>query len=141
MRRAILILAAAALALPGCGDDNSTPTTPTTLVRNVENFAGTLQPAGSQRFIFFVSATGTVDLTLFSVRPAGAQTPTLSTPLRIGFGLPIGDGCTLQVAATTAPGLTTQVTLQTLAGTFCIGVEDEGRLTAPTDFNVKVLFP
>jgi hypothetical protein len=140
MRRAILIVAAAALLLPGCGDDN-TPTTPTTPTRNVQDYSGTLQPSGSQRFVFFVSATGTVDLTLYSVRPAGLQTPALATPLRIGFGLPIGDGCTLQVAATTAPGLTTQVTLQTLAGTFCIGVEDESRLTAPTDFNVKAVFP
>lgn len=134
-------MAAAALLLPGCGDDNNTPTTPTTPTRNTDNFVGTLQPSGSQRFVFFVSATGTVDLTLYSVRPAGAQTPALSTPLRIGFGLPIGDGCTLQVAATTAPGLTTQVTLQTLAGTFCLGVEDEGRLTVPIDFNLKAVFP
>jgi len=140
MRRVLLIVAAAALLLPGCGDD-PLPTTPTTSVRNSESFNGTLEPSGSQRFVFFVSATGTVDLTLYSVRPVGAQTPALSIPLRFGFGLPIGDDCTLQLAATAAPGLTAQVSLQTLAGTFCIGVFDEGRLTSPVDFNLKAVFP
>lgn len=140
MRRAFVIVAVAALWWSGC-NNAPLPTAPTTSTRNTTSFNGTLQPSGSQRLVLFVRETGTVDLTLYSVRPAGAVVPALSVPMRIGFGLPIGDGCTFQAASTFSPGLTTQVSVTTLGGTFCVGIEDEGRLTQAVDFNMRVVHP
>lgn len=141
MKRVLRLLLAVSALATGCGGDSTTTTSPSTPEPLVSIFSGTLEPGGHVPYSLFVSATGTIDLTLFSLRPAGSATSTLSVPMVIGFGLPIDDACVYSTSTTVGAGLVKQLSVQSLAGTFCVGITDAGQLNQAADFNIKISYP
>ncbi len=142
MMRQILTILATALLCAACGGDSSTsPSTPTTLTRTTEYFRANLEVQGSQFYSFTVSASGTTDVTLLSLRPAGAPTPALTTAVGLGVGTPAGTGCALTVAATVQPALSTQLSSTTTPTIYCVNIADIGNLQDTVNFTVRIVHP
>jgi hypothetical protein len=141
--RLFLIALLAATMCAACGNDSTTTSPSTTAgpLRGSELFGGRLGVGDSQFYSFTVGASGTTDVTLVSLRPAGVLTSTLSTVVGLGLGTPSGTGCALRAAVTTAPGLTKQVSVATDPSTYCVKVADVGNLTAAEDYTIRILHP
>ena len=78
MTRPLLSGLVVALLCAACGNSQSTTspsTTATVQSRITEIFAGNLTAQDSQFYSFTVTQAGTTDITLVSLRPAGASTP------------------------------------------------------------------
>ena len=134
MNRDWLPIVLAALMLAGCGDDNSTPTTPSNTSKIVtEDWSSTVAPAGASTRSFTVNSVGTISVTLTG---AGAT-------LGLGVGLPrtTGGGCRLGVAVIASAGGSPQISTQADAGQYCVQVYDLGTLTDPVGFSLKVEHP
>lgn len=133
---------ASALLLPGllglsaCGSSADNPVAPTPLAAaNVtEDFSGTIAVSGSQVHPFPVPARSTISVTLVAIGPL----PTLSVGL--GVGTWDGASCTLIGVDNNARQASV------LSGTvdpanFCAAVFDNGNLTAPITYTVRVQRP
>ncbi len=142
MMRAILTTLAAALLCAACGDDSVTsPSTDTTTTRSTEYFRANLEVQGSQFYSFTVSTSGTTDVTLLSLRPAGASTPALTTAVGLGVGTPAGTGCALTMATTVQPALSTQLSTTTTPTIYCVNIADIGNLQNTVDFTIRIVHP
>jgi hypothetical protein len=141
-RRACFVVLLAASICAACGDDGTTmsPST-TTPARSTEVFGGRLDVGGSQFYSFSVSQSGTTEITLLSLRPAGVATTTLSVTVGLGLGAPAGTGCALSSATTASPALTTQLTVTTNPTTYCVKIADVGTLTDAVDYTIRILHP
>jgi hypothetical protein len=136
--RSLCICAALAVAAfaAACGDDTTTPSTPS-VTRTTETFSGTVQVGGSDFHSFRVSATGPTDVTLTSAGP----------PATIVMGLALGtasdSGCARLTGASidTAAGASPQLAGLTSAGSLCVQVRDVGNQTAPVTYSVSVVHP
>ena len=139
-RRAASVLIAG-LAWGGLSCGTSRPLGPTQPVPTnaVILFANSLSPGGRQFFSFVVDQPRTVNLTLASTMAdfAGPATP---TALSFGLGTPSGTDCALtSPAATVAPALLPQISLELTAGTYCVRVQDPGTMTGPLEFAVRIV--
>jgi hypothetical protein len=142
MTRAILTTLAAALLCASCGGDSGTsPTTTTETSRSTENFSGTLALFGSQFYSFTVTTSGTTDITLLSLTPAGAATPALTSEVGLGIGTPAGTGCALSSAATVRPALITQLSTTTAPTIYCVNISDLGNLADSVKFTIRIVHP
>src|SRR5262245_13576192 len=139
--RALVFLVFGAVAAASCGDD--TPTTPTTTtdVRNSETFGATLNVGQSQFYSFTTLSSGTTDVTLVSLRPAGAVAVTLNPVVGLGLGTPQATDCALSNATNTPPGLKTQLSVATNVSTYCVKIADIGNLTGAVDYTIRVVHP
>lgn len=141
MNRALPVLLALTLAASACGKDDA-PTTPTTEVaRSNEVYSGQIGVGGSQFYSFQVSSTGTTEVTLTSLRPAGVTTAPVTTVVGLGLGTPAGTDCALANAVTTGPGLVRQITATTNVQVYCVKVADVGNLRSTVDYTVRVVHP
>jgi hypothetical protein len=137
------LLAVAVQASAGCGNDTTSTTSPTTTsdVRSTETFGATLTVGQSQFYSFTTLSSGTTDVTLVSLRPAGSVSATVSPVVGLGLGIPSGTDCALGWATTTTPALKAQLTVSTSVTTYCVKVADIGNLTAAVDYTIRVLHP
>lgn len=130
----LALVCAIAVSAAACGDDSTTPTSPTVTV--TEDFAGTIAPSGTNTHTFTVKATGTVSVLLTSVAP-------LAT-MAIGVSLGSWDGTNCTVVA--ANGNARAGTSAVLSGTanpanFCLQVYDSGNLSGDVTYAVQVAHP
>jgi hypothetical protein len=142
MRRFLTVLLVTAVFGAGCGDDPPTEPTdplegqPPLVLSSV--FQGSLAPGGADAFFSFSVPIGpsSIRIMLGSVT-IGPNMP-VTTPLRLGFGVPQGFGCEVSSTVTTASSLAYQLSLDVEAGTYCLNVSDAGSLTGPVDFAARI---
>lgn len=133
--RGLALAALCALTLAGCGDDNNTPTTPTTPLPSTSIFNSHVTVGGSAARTF-ATRSGAVSVRLRNTTATG--------PLGLGLGLPFGGGvsnCTLNTTVEARPATEPQIAATVDAGTYCVVVYDLGTLTATTEFDVVIVYP
>lgn len=138
------VLVTSLLAASACGDnptspdstDSSTTTGTSSLV-----YEGTLAPSGSGFYSFNLSATGIVSVNLASLALVGHR-DALQVPVRIGVGVPKGEGCALSQSVDTAAALVTQLNAPlSTTGIYCIGIVDIGALPGVAVFSIRFTHP
>ena len=137
------VLVTSLLVVSGCGGSptspDSTSGTTTTGTSSVV-YEGTLEPNASGFYAFNASATGNVEAHLASLALVGHY-DALSIPVRIGVGVPKGEGCALSQSVDTAPALVTQLTASLTTGIYCIGIVDIGALPGVAVFSIRFTHP
>ena len=121
------ILLLVALFAVGCDKTVTEPSsTPTTTPTN-ESFEATLLRGESMFYSFSVGTAGTVTVTLASVVQQG-RAAALTTPLRVGVGTPVGEGCEVSDSVDASAALTPQLTATMTVGIHCVYVADVGQI-------------
>lgn len=136
------VLVTSLLIASGCGDNPTSPDTSsaTSVISNIV-YEGTLAPNGSGIYSFTASATGNVEANLASLALVGHR-DALSVPVRIGVGIPKGEGCALSQSIDTAAALVPQLTVPlTTTGIYCIGIVDIGALPGVAVFSIRFTHP
>jgi hypothetical protein len=124
-----------------CSDNTPSSTAPSSTTPTTPfYFTGTLAPQGSSFYSFTLTQAGTLGITVVSLA-TGPFSPTPATVVGIGYGVPVGSGCSLTASARTNAGLTAQLVTASGAGIFCVSIFDVGTLTAPTDFVIRIVHP
>jgi hypothetical protein len=137
MKIPALFLLGFTLAGAACGSSATVPTTVSTLVSaSTEVFVSPLSVSGSAFYSFTSLGTG-VQVTLGSLTNAASGAP-LSTPMRIGIGIPSGTGCGLLTFKDVSPALVAQINVPLDAGTFCVSITDTGGLSAAANFAIRI---
>jgi hypothetical protein len=101
-----------------------------------ETFQGTLAVKGVTFYSFLIGNPDPVSVTLASLTKSNGSAVT--TTVKIGFGVPSGETCAPTTSLTTASGLQAQVLQVASKGTYCVIVSDEGALTEPLNFAIKI---
>ena len=139
MQRAFLraFMLAAAVAVAGCDNEveNQTPTDPPPTV--TETFQGTINVNGASTHTFPVTVAGTVTATLTEVTPDPA--------IAVGFALGTWNA-TSSVCQQVIPNdnaLQGQILTgnASSAGTLCVRLFDNGKLTGALNYTVSVVHP
>jgi hypothetical protein len=135
-RHPSLLLILVLLVTAACGDDE-TPTTPTTPTPTTvsETFEGTLTQNGGATHAFNTAA-GPVTATLVTLGPDN----TVSIGLSIGTFNTIG-ACQIVIANDNAFQGAAVVGQANAAGTLCVRLQDNGRLTQASTYVVRVDHP
>lgn len=129
------------LLLPGaaCGSSPTSPsstTSTTTSTTTSYNFEATLAPGETTFYSFKVTTAGAVTVTLASiVRPS--QFSPVPVHMRVGLGIPAGEGCAVTESVDVTPALTAQISTTREAGIFCVSVADIGELTGTVITSVR----
>ena len=120
-----------------CGD---TPTSPddsaTTPVASKSVFEGTLEEDQSRFYSFNVSQAGSVTVNLASLNLVGHR-EALMVSVRIGVGVPKGEGCGETAAIETTPALVSQFSTTLESGIHCVNIADTGQLPGPAIFQIR----
>jgi hypothetical protein len=142
MRLATLTFLFLTVLAAGCSNDSASTTTPSssTSTTTPYYFTGTLTPQTSSFYSLTLTQAGIVSITVVSLA-TGPFAPTPGTIIGIGYGTPVGTGCSLTSSVQTAAGLTAQLVTATASGTFCVSVFDVGNVTTATDFVVRIVHP
>jgi len=138
-----LFLLLVAVVSAACDDTISGPsgtatssTAATTSTPVSESFEATLSPGNSIFYSFTVSAAGPATATLAAVVQAG-KAAALATPMRIGFGTPVGEGCEIGDAIDALPSLTPQLAATLSDGIHCVSIGDSGQLTSTVIASIR----
>ena len=138
------VLATSLFAVSGCGDNPTSPdstSSSTTTGTSSLVYEGTLAPNGSGFYSFNASATGLVNANLASLALVGHR-DALSIPVRIGVGVPKGEGCALSQSIDIAAALVTQLTAPlATTGIYCIAIVDIGALPGVAVFSIRFTHP
>jgi hypothetical protein len=128
-----------AILCAACGGNNSgTAPSDTTSATTTERFDAILQPGTSAFFSFDLAVTnGTVAINLASVSSL-TRPGVLPVPVQIGYGVPAGEGCSLQKSIVATPALTSQLTGTLRDGRYCAFIGDVGNLKEPVNFTMRV---
>jgi hypothetical protein len=142
--RLVAVLFTVLLAASGCGDNPTSPdstSSATTTGTSSVVYEGTLTPNGSGFYSFNASATGLVSAHLASLALVGHR-DALPVSVRIGVGVPKGEGCALSQSVDTAAALVTQLTAPLITtGIYCIGIVDIGALPGAAVFSIRFTHP
>jgi len=108
----------------------------------IQSFNGTLQPQGTDLYLFSVARAGYVEVTLLAIGPPR----TVSVGLGIGRLDDTGTCAVIPIPGvnpvTAQAGPAAQVTGQvTNYGTFCVTIYDVGNLSGPTLYTMTVAHP
>ena len=126
-----------ALFASSCGDAPTSPddtaTTPTAV--NVV-FEGTLEQDEARFYAFTVSQSGSVTVNLASLNLVGHR-EALAVPMRIGIGVPKGEGCGETEAIEALPALVSQFTTTLESGIHCVNIADTGQLPGAAIFLIR----
>lgn len=125
----LVVLACGAIA--GCAEDE-TPTTPVDPpVQITETFSGSITINGAATHVFTTDDAGD------AIAQITALAPDSTVIVSFQFGTWNGTSCQVVLATDDA---TTGSTLigRASVGSFCVRVSDVGRLTAPTDYEIRV---
>lgn len=137
MKQVALCAVVVALLVAGCGDDNATPTTPSTSTGPAtETFSSRLTVQGSAWRLVTASQAGTLS----------AKLTTASQPSTIvGFGIGIQNGsttgCLLHSQVRVTAGASPQVDARVDPGVYCIKIFDVGTLTDSMGFTITIVRP
>lgn len=142
-RRLFLVLAAFCLGAAGCGDEASTPTSPSTPAAAVyavtKLFTGTLGPHGSAFYSFTVPQDSGVSITLASVAPTSGRGAT-GDAIGLGLGVPRGTGCSVAAPIVATADLAAQIKEWRHQGVQCVAVFDPGTLPGEIAFAVRIVY-
>ncbi len=130
-----LLLASACGDAPTSPDDTTTTPTQTRVV-----FEGTLEHDEARFYSFTASQTGSVTVNLASLNLVG-QRDALTVPVRIGVGVPRGEGCGDTESAEMVPALVSQMSASLSAGIHCVSIADVGYLPGKTTFLIRFSHP
>src|SRR5207237_8273643 len=120
------VLRSVAVPAAACGNAPTPPSrSSTTPPIKTERFDAILLPRTSAFFSFQVGGTGSVSINLASLS-ALARPGAVPAVMEIGYGVPAGEGCSIQNSVRTTPGLTSQLTGTLAAGTYCANIRDLG---------------
>ena len=142
MMRHHSILLISMLVLGACDDAPTSPdTTTTTPTTSNVAFEGTLDRDESRFYSFSISQTGTVSVNLASLNLVGHR-EALGVPVRVGVGVPQGEGCADTESIEMTPALVSQMSTTSLGtGIHCVSVTDIGQLPGPTTFLIRFTYP
>jgi hypothetical protein len=130
--RVLLFISILAVAVAGCGDDE-TPTAPDTPQRTpvTKTFTGVLTVNGGVTHSF-ASGSGRMRASLTALSPDSAATIGLS------LGTFNGTACQIIIANDSATQAAAVDGQATTVGNFCVRVYDVGRLSAATEYTVTL---
>lgn len=141
MSRAIVWLSLAALGVSACGGGGSSPTTPTATPAEptaTKTFSGTLAVSGIRFYSFTVGVFGNVRVTVESLDGSSAPSDTL---ILLGLGIPRGTDCATSGAVSVSAGSDAHLRNTLDPGIYCVRVADNGTLSAPVAFSVRIEHP
>jgi len=142
--RLACVLVTSLLVASGCGDNPTSPddtSSSTTTGTSSVVYEGTLAPNGSGFYSFKPSTTGLVSANLASLALVGHR-DALPVAVRIGVGVPKGEGCALSQSVDTVAALVTQLTAPLMTtGIHCIGIVDIGTLPGVAVFAMRFTHP
>lgn len=123
-----------------CNDNPTSPddTATTTAVVSPTAFEGTLGQNESKFYSFTISTSGSITAYLASLTLVGHR-EALTVPVRLGVGVPRGEGCAVTQFVDTSPALVTQFTMTLGTGIYCIGISDVGALPGAAVFSIRFL--
>ena len=131
------ILLLGVLLTASCEDAPTSPdetaTTPTT---SSVVFEGTLEREQSSFYAFTASQSGSVTVNLASLNLVGHR-EALTVPVRIGVGVPKGEGCGETEAIETLPALVSQFSATLESGIHCVNIADTGQLPGAAVFLIR----
>ena len=121
-----------------CGDSPTSPddTATTTAAVSPTVFEGTLDQNGSKFYSFTISQSGSITANLASLTLVGRR-EALAVPVRLGVGVPKGEGCAVTQFVDTSPALVTQLTMTLGTGIYCIDISDIGALPGAAAFSIR----
>jgi hypothetical protein len=121
-----------------CGDNPTSPddTTTTTAAVSPTVFEGTLDQNGSKFYSFTISQSGSITAYLASLSLVGHR-EALAVPVRLGVGIPRGEGCEVTQFVDTSPALVAQFTMTLGTGIYCIDISDIGALPGAAVFSIR----
>jgi len=125
-----------AIAVAGCGDDSTTPTTPTRSSPVTERFESNLVVQGAAWRFVSANGTGTLTAALTTV-----DQPSAVVNFAIGLRNANGTGCLISHDVVTAAGTAPQLSAQVDAGDYCVKIADTGTLTTPMKFTITITYP
>lgn len=133
----VCICAVPAALGAGCGNNDATPTAPTTRSSPVtETFSSNLTVQGSAIRMITAIQSGTFTATLTSAAQPGVQ---------VGLAIGLRNGNASQCLATrevmAAAGSSPQLSAQVDAGDYCVRIFDIGQLQSPMNFSVTLSYP
>ena len=125
-----------ALCTVGCGEDS--PTAPTELPGTpiTELFIGTIAVGGSSFYSIGFPETTQVRVTLIALSSATGELTPATVSLRLG--IPSGTTCAPTNTQNVTPAFTQQIAAELVSGTYCVGINDVGGLTQPTNFLIRI---
>jgi hypothetical protein len=131
LRRALPLVALAAMALGGCETTTQPPPPPPVDPKTV-SFSGTLVVSGAAVHRFTPTQIGEINVTLKVLAPVSTVT------IGMGLGVWTGTSCTIHIADDQA--ILNELLIGTTTGEaeFCARLYDVGQLTAPTDYTIEV---
>lgn len=107
---------------------------------SLDVYSGTLQPGGSNQYLFSLQSSSSVQLMLAGVI-ATNPLRSLSPTLRLEIASWDGSGCAPNREIDTAPILTARLQAYLIPGTYCARVSDIGELTGPVNVTLRVVAP
>jgi hypothetical protein len=137
MRRPIILLFCALVLAGGaaaCGDDTETTPTEPTRPTTTETFGGTLTVNGAQTTPFAATGSGEIRVTVTTLSPDSAAIIGVS----LGTFNQAG-ACEIRIANDNATQGTILIGNAGAVGTFCVRVNDVGRLSQPTEYTLTVV--
>ena len=128
----------ASLLMPACGDSPTAPDTTSTTTTTPTVFEGTLDLKGARFYSFSVTQSGSLNAHLASLTLVGHR-EALAVPLRLGVGIPKGEGCAVTEFVDASPALVTQLTTTLAAGIHCVNISDIGALPDTAVFSIRFI--
>lgn len=124
-----------ALCLAGCDNDLEDLPTPQDPVTTTDEFTGTLQVQGAATHTFVVLLSGTTTATVTEVLPDPA--------IGVGFIMGTWNGAVCQTVLSMDNAVQGNVLTGTSsgAGTLCVRIHDNGKLTEPITYKLTVVHP
>ena len=124
----------AVLALAGCNDPITTPTTPTPAPVS-ETFTGSLTVRGGVTHSFSAATAGALTATLTNIGPD--ENPTVG----LSLGTWNGSACAIVIRQDLAVRTTVVYGTVNQAGQLCVSIYDVGRIASPQDYEITVVHP
>lgn len=135
LRPAVLLLCA--LSSSACGDSPTSPDDTTTTPTAIDvTFEGTLEEDQSRFYAFDASQAGSVIVNLASLNLVGHR-EALTVPVRIGVGVPKGEGCAETETLETLPALVSQFSTVLETGIHCVSIADTGQIPGAAIFLIR----
>ena len=128
MRFVPLFVLVCSLAFGGC--DNLLDLDGPSLDFTTVEFEGTIGPLESAKHDFTIRSDGQMTATLLSA--GSAET------IKMGVGVPNGEACELLVEQTFTVSVMPELTGPATAGPLCVQIADDGTLTEPITYRIRV---
>ena len=138
MKAGLLIVVAVATLASACAGSPTEPTSSSTsnVTPTSYGFEASFTRGETAFYSFTVTTSGTATVTLASVSRTGTFTA-LPIRLRVGLGVPQGEGCGVTESVEALPSLTPQLTTSLPTGIHCVSVADIGNVDGTVTAAIK----